>query len=232
MSETNNESLGISAEKVICDLCGFDASGIAHRSVPALERRVTPVIRQALEELPKLTRYVGNEPGSRGGQSKSTVDFLAEQGESLSVKTTMNSSFKLCPSECGQPGSATFDLYFGQLYEGGIDYEKFKKVVLAKVEQMLPIYLDHLFDCDYLLLIHIDSPDDGYHVFKKKELRPFEWERSRISFTKPSAVEWVESNTVKYNGVSIGEFQVHRHRNCYKFRFQIVKLAKVISGTR
>jgi len=229
MVEINNESLGMSAEKVICDLCGLDASEIAHRSVPSLERRLTPVIRKALLKLPRLVKYVGTERGSRGSQSKSTVDFITEQDETLSVKTTMNSSFKLCPSECGQPGNDTFDSYFGHLYEGKIDYEKFKKVVLSKVEQMLPIYLEHLFDCDYLLLVHINSPDDGYHIFKKKEVRPFQWERSRLSFTRSSTKEWIESNTVKYDGVSIGEFQAHHHRNSYKFRFQILKLAKVMS---
>ena len=136
---------------------------------------------------------------------------------------------RLCPSECGQPGNDTFDLYFGHLYEGKIDYEKFKSVVLSKVEQMLPIYLDHLFGCDYLLLVHINSPDDGYYILKKKEIQPFQWERSRISFTRASIREWNESNTVKYDGVSVGEFQAHHHRNSYKFRFQILKLAKVMS---
>ena len=229
MVEINNESLGMSAEKVICNLYGLDASEIAHRSVPSLERRLTPVIREALPKLPRLVKHVGTERGSRGSQSKSTVDFITEQDETLSVKTTMNSSFKLCPSECGQPGNDTFDLYFGHLYEGKIDYEKFKEVVLSKVEQMLPIYLEHLFDCDYLLLVHINSPDDGYNIFTKKEVRPFRWERSRFTFTRLSTKEWLESNTVKYDGVSIGEFQTHHHRNCYKFRFQILKLAKVMS---
>lgn len=231
MTEITNESLGMSAERVTCDLCGLDASSIAHRSVPFLEDRVRPILREALRELPKLIEYVGAQRGSRGGQSKSTVDFMTERGESLSLKTAMNPSFKVCPSECGQPGGETFDLYFGHLYDGKIDPDKFKEVVLSKVDRMLPIYLDHLLDCDYLLLVYIDSPGDGYHVFRKKELRPTQWKRSLISFTKASASEWIESNTVKYDGVSIGEFQAHRHRSCYKFRFNMLRLARLIAGT-
>jgi hypothetical protein len=44
------------------------------------------------------------------------------------------------------------------------------------------------------------------------------WDMKKISFTQTLA-SWNESCTVKYDGISIGEFQVHNNRNCFKFRF-------------
>ena len=89
--EINNETLGQTAEKVICDLTGLDSSDFAHRSHPALEVRITPIIQRALLNLPAITEHVGLERGSRGGQSKSTIDFYCGE-KTLSVKTHLPGS--------------------------------------------------------------------------------------------------------------------------------------------
>ena len=59
---------------------------------------------------------------------------------------------------------------------------------------------------------------------------PFQWEKENISFTKENIEDWNESNTVKYNNLSIGEFQVHKNRNCYKFRFNLTNLVKIMEA--
>lgn len=223
----NNETLGQTAEKVICDLQGIDSSHFSHRSNELLETRITPIVKAALRELPNINKHSGLERGIRGGQSKSTIDFYSDE-ETISIKTTKNKSFKLCPSECGQPGKETFDYYFGHLYEGSIDNGKCKRLVINKIDKMIPIYLDHLFDCDFLLLIYIDSPDDGYHIYKKDKVRRIKWEMDDFSFTRDLS-NWNESTTVKYKNISIGEFQIHNHRNCYKFRFHILNLSNFIN---
>jgi hypothetical protein len=48
-----------------------------------------------------------------------------------------------------------------------------------------------------------------------------------FSFTK-NVRTWNESNTVKYNGVTIGEFQVHNHRDNFKFRFNMNGIYQLI----
>lgn len=58
------------------------------------------------------------------------------------------------------------------------------------------------------------------------------WQKSLFSFTKEKLEEWNESNTVKYKGISIGEFQVHKARDCYKFRFNLENLEKVVSDNK
>ena len=223
-----NETLGIAAEKVICDLRGIDSNHLIHRSNITYEERIKPLIKEALNVLPKITRHSGQEKGIRGGQSKSVVDFYADD-KTISIKTTKNKSFKLCPSECGQPGNKTFDLYFGHLYEGSINNKKCKELVINKIDQMIPIYLDHLFDCDFLLLIYINSPNDGFYIYEKKIIKNIEWRLKNFSFTR-GLNNWNESTTVKYKEKSIGEFQIHNNRNCYKFRFNILNLSKFIVG--
>ena len=37
---------------------------------------------------------------------------------------------------------------------------------------------------------------------------------------------WCESSTISINNLSIGEFQVHKHRDCIKFRWCFEKLLK------
>jgi len=224
---TNTEELGMTAEKVICDLSGIDSLHIEHRANTELEKEIKPVMRDALEELPDIKESVGQEKGEKGGLTKNRSDFKCENGETIEVKTT-KSSWKLCPHKCGQPGDETFDEYFGHLYDGKINYEKAKKLVINKFHEMMPIYLENLFDNDYLLFLYFTGKNRGYEIIEKENLPDFdEWEEDDFSFTQ-TVESWNESCTIRYDGTSIGEFQLHSNRNCYKFRFQIKKLSRIL----
>ena len=47
--------------------------------------------------------------------------------------------------------------------------KKCKELVINKIDQMIPIYLDHLFDCDFLLLIYSlnDCWKEKEHILTK-----------------------------------------------------------------
>lgn len=80
-------------------------------------------------------------------------------------------------------------------------------------------YWDNLFHCDYL--IHFYGFRDHsvkYVVFDK--INPPVFEKNKFSFTRQGH-RWNESTTVKYDNISIGEFQVHKNRDCFKFRFNM-----------
>jgi hypothetical protein len=226
--EITTETLGISAEKTICDMCGLDSSRIGHRSNKDIEEQLAPLLKEAIAELPKIEKYVGDKKGDRGGQSKSPVDFVSSSGETISVKTTWGGE-KVCPSECGQPGGETFDRYFGHIYEGHISYEKAKKLVLTQFHEMIPIYLEHLFDNDYLLFIKVTRQEMSYLIVKKQSICKRVWDRTLFSFSQTLG-SWKESCTIKYRGITIGEFQLHQHRNNYKFRFNFDNLISIIYG--
>ena len=234
-AELNNETLGITAEKTISDIFNVKyPSNFYTRYSPNLQCQLEDVIRNAFMYLPKPVQHSGSSVGDRGGASKCSYDFVLEGNKTLSVKTNIGKM--VCPPEIGQPNNTTCYLYFKDLInESKIDEQIFKKMVLENVEKMIPRYLQHLFDSDYLLRIYEDkeallkghSPFQ-FEIFEKNLGKDFNWIKSKFSFSKINIEEWNESNTVYYDGISLGEFQVHNNRNCFKFRFNFKNLIKII----
>ena len=155
----NNETLGQSAEKVICDLSKLDSSHLNDRSDEAYEEILTPLITKALNEIPTVIRHTGLEEGDRGGHSKSSIDFYLSKEQTLSVKTNKNSNMKVCPSEVGQSSWGVLNKYFREILQINnikkLDRDNFKQIVFNSINLLMPIYLDHLLSCDYLLWIYI-----------------------------------------------------------------------------
>ncbi len=225
------ETLGMTVEKVICDLSGLGSRSLAHRASQELEDRVSTQVRAACRELPPIRRWVGSEAGPRGGQSRSAVDFEFVDGGTLSVKTTRSKNGKVCPPECGQPSKKTFDRCFGHLYTGSITPQKFKRLCLTRFHEMVPIYLKHLFTADYLLWLWCTDDEVGYRVIPRQAVRARRWSRDDFTFTR-TLQTWKESCTVKclHGGqkLTFGEFQLHQHRSSYKFRFVLRTLCRLL----
>lgn len=244
--ETTNETLGMTVEKVLCDLSGLDSSSFAHRSLPEWENKMVPTLRMALTKLPRLVQHVGDEAGERGGQSKSPVDFLGASGETISVKSNIRKSGgKVCPPEVGQPGMEVYSHYFGELYDpvdlddlGMVPPDSFKRVAQDRIADKMPVYLGHLFDCDFLLWTWL-QPSAGHAVFRRSDVPEVDWDPDRFSFSRTPDT-WNESCSVRYRAldpdrgqvrdIPIGEFQVHNHRSNYKFRVNLPNLDKLFRG--
>lgn len=226
----NNESLGMSAEGAICDYFELTKpQSFSKRVMKTYVKKLMPTIKEAFQVLPEAIKHSGSLKGERGQQSKSSYDFVLCGNETLSVKT--NKGKMVCPPEVGQPGSETCLLYFNEFFPEGtreVTRDGFKKMVLDNIEKIMPIYVQHLFDSDWLLWIYETKNGFEHKEINKDDIRNFVWERKRFSFTKNTVEEWNESNTVKYDGVTIGEFQVHNNRNSFKFRFQMPNLLKLI----
>ena len=222
------ETFGVTAEKTICDNFGLAyPDNFKKRYAPDIQKELTPVVKEAFRHLPKPIMHTGSLPGERGEQSKCSYDFLLDGNKTLSLKT--NTGKMICPPEVGQPGSITCLKYFGHLCDvDEINEESFKNMVLNRVDEMMPIYTKFLFDSDYMLWIRKNKDKYDFQIFPQELLYKFNWEKSLFSFTKPSVQDWNDSNTLKYDGVSIGEFQVHHNRNSFKFRFNIENLMKLI----
>lgn len=225
-----NESLGMSAEGAICDYFRLEKpESFKGRVIKSYVDKLMPVIDKAFKEIPSAIKHSGSTAGERGEQSKCSYDFVLKGNKTLSLKT--NKGKMVCPPEVGQPGSKTCLLYFSQFFEAGtkeVTRESFKKMVYENIEKIMPIYVEHLFDSDWLLWIYETKEGYKYQAISKDDIREFEWEREKFSYTKPSIDLWNESNTVKYGGVTIGEFQVHQNRNCFKFRFNMKNLLDIL----
>jgi hypothetical protein len=236
--QRNNETLGATAEYVICDYFKLKipvSSNLITRADKSLIKSITPAIVSAFKELPKAITYVGTEGGSRQG-SKSSIDFVLEGDRSLSLKTNVSKSNKVCPPEIGQPSFKTFDHYFSGsgFYTPPINEQKFKEMVINNPQFLFFKYVEKLFDCDELLWIYGENPALTSFDFKivssnqiENQLSIFN-NKEMYAFTR-SLQEWNESNTMKYNNVSIGEFQVHSMRGSLKFRFNYFNLIEMLN---
>lgn len=225
------ETFGITAEKAICDMFNIEVpENYKGRYSNIIQKQMVPTIQEAFKHLPKAIRSTGAEQGERGANSKCSYDFVLEGEKTMSLKTTINGSM-ICPPEVGQPGARTCYVYFGHLVEETIITESnFKQMVLENVANMLPIYLNHLLDSDYLLWIYKKKDIYNYKIFDANFAKSMVWNPNKFSFSKPSILDWNESNTLKYDGVTIGEFQVHKARSSFKFRFNMMNLEKVINA--
>ena len=224
------ETLGISTEAAICEIFNLEKpDSFATRESRKYINDLKPVLRDAFKNMPTAIEHSGSTQGERGGVSKCSYDFVLEGNLTLSVKS--NKGKMVCPPEVGQPGAETCFLYFSKFLPKGteeITKTNFKEMVYEHIHELIPIYVDHLFDSDWLVWVY--EVNDGYEhkEISRNKIMDYEWKREKFTFTRPTIEKWNESNTVKYDGISIGEFQVHNNRNCYKFRFNMKNLLDMI----
>ncbi len=237
----NNEQIGVSIEIAIADFFNIPVSdGYRTRGVTKIISSITPIISDIFSQnnVPKPTDHVAERQNS--------VDFILENNKTLSVKTNKQKLGKAAPQKIGQASSNTwFNILAEQLDIAYIptNYEEkvrlFKIIALTRIDKLLSIYWGYMFDCDFL--IHIfnvvdrnDQPTKNPKFIVFRKINSPIWDPDKITFTKPTVAEWNESNTVKYeyDGVPIGEFQVHNNRDNFKFRFNMAGIAKLINGNR
>lgn len=224
--EQTTETLGISIEGATCEIYHLEKPAHFERRVdPKIMTEVRPTILEVFSKIPEPIRYIGNEKGKRGGTSKSSIDFMLQGEKTLSLKTNIGS--RVCPPEIGQPSLKTFKLYFSHLIENPDTFsrEDFKKIVLEHTAELMKTYLKFLLDCDYLLWIYKKKQNYEYKTLEGGQ--SYNFEQKNFTFTKNLST-WNESNTVKYYGVTIGEFQVHKNRGSLKFRFHMKNLLDLL----
>jgi hypothetical protein len=235
----NNEHIGVSAEIAIADVFGVPvADAYRSRGVPIITSSIFPIVGDifADKNIPLPIRHVA--------ERQNPTDFMLANGQTLSVKTNKQKLGKAAPQRIGQASSKTwFLLLAGRLGIASVPLtypEKvvlFKMIALTKIDKLLAVYWENMFDCDYLL--HIFNVVDKFdvvtgkpeYIVMKKTSGPV-WDKAKVTFTKPTAATWNESNTVKYDGVTIGEFQVHNNRDNFKFRFNMAGITKLMQENR
>ena len=239
----NNESIGISAEVAIAKSFGVVVN--PHYEARS-ERAVVNLLMKNNNVLKIFERENIPVPERHIAEGQNPVDFILQGGKTLSVKTNQEGLGKVAPQIIGQPTAETYFSYLEKRFNGFslksaladenlTDTYKnrsyiFKKISMNNTVAVVNMYWENLFDCDYYLhLFNLDNysnPLNNYVVLEKEQ--PPAWDNEGFSFTQ-SLRSWNESNTLKYHGISIGEFQVHRNRNCFKFRFNMKGIMELFS---
>ncbi|MGM9704185.1 MAG: hypothetical protein ACI3YZ_11675, partial [Prevotella sp.] len=190
----NNETLGISAESAICDYFNLQQpNNFSVRCSPYIKKQLTSAIIDAFKIIPHAIKHTGSESGERGKQSKCSYDFVLEGNKTLSLKT--NKGKMVCPPEVGQPGAETCLLYFREFFPNSIyevTNEEFKKMVFKHISDIIPIYINHLFDSDWLLWIYLENNNYTFKAISQLDIKQYKWYATKFTFTKPTIEQWNE----------------------------------------
>jgi hypothetical protein len=227
LKKYKTEQVGISTEIAIGDLTGVGiAAKYRQRGRVELVQHISPALCEVISRIP--------QPVSHTAEKGNPIDFLLEDDKTLSVKSNMQGLGKVAPQKIGQSSDISFWEHLPHLIPEGIDPKKisyvqsktlFKQVAISNTAELLTAYWGNTFECDYMIYVYnvITSKDQltdfpTVKLYGKPESP--EWDNSKLTFTQDLST-WNESCTVKIDGISIGEFQVHNNRKCFKFRFNI-----------
>lgn len=223
------EIIGISAEIGIADYYGVSIdSNYRKRGNENIVETVKSIIPN-LEKDFKFPRPIIHE-----AEDRNPVDFILEDQMTLSVKTNKRNSNMVAPQIIGQPTANTYFNYFNKYLDINVPENRkdkvrlFKEISINEIDVVMEHYWSNLFHCDYMIYIFDFLDKNGniktsptYVGFTKLE-SPL-WDKDKFTFTQ-TIDSWNESNTVKYNNITIGEFQAHNNRDTLKFRFNIRNL--------
>lgn len=234
-----NETFGQTIEYILCDLANIPADVSEARISREIARdpAIREMLQTAMAALPaRLARH--------SAANQNEVDFVLENGNTLSVKTTINNQTKICPQVIGQMTVRRFLERFGYLANFSLaanapadaadagSVRVVKNILLRHIGFMLNQYLRYVISCDFLLWLHYTTKNKFAMILKKTDVHRKFFDVAKIRFSRPTADDWNESNTVYYDDVSIGEFQIHTKRSAVKFRFSMTNLLKVLSNKK
>ena len=175
----------------------------------------------------KLLAY-SKKTGSKGELVTSPHDFLLDNGKTLSIKTSISNGeyYKAAPRVVGQAGYNVLNKYFETLYGKKIEtQDDIKRLFISKIDDILPIFIEKMFDSDYTLFIQRENEKNCLIVNKDNIELPI-FEKADFTFTR-NMEDWSESTSLKYKNITIAEIQTRKSRT-FKFRFIINNLLKYI----
>jgi hypothetical protein len=213
-NKINNEKLGKEFEMAICYSLNIPYDGPYKYSMELVHN-----LQPRLVKLIEFFNYNLKHTASRG----SRYDFTCEDDETihLSAKTTKKDG-KVCPQVVGQPSKIKF-CHFFEIDNSGT--EEIKRYIENNINQLLSVYSSYTFDCP---IIYYNQHFDKLLFIKLKN--NIDWKEYNVTFKHLIENKiWNESSVIKINNISIGEFQVHNHRDCIKFRWNFEKILNLFS---
>jgi len=220
----NTEQLGILVEKAMCDIVKIPFN--TKRKYDNLSSEVVNDISETVGPLLKKMKleHVGN--------LNTTYDFVNnENNTTVSVKTLMKGN-RICPQNIGQCSLNRLSLKLGKNFD---KVDTFKNYFMQNKMDMLRNYLVNCFCCDMTIIYKFDK--GIVYVINKDNLNDIKFKNELSLSTSKLLGDWNESNTIYVNDLhlnekrlSIGEIQIHKNRDCVKFRFNVDTLVEMIKS--
>jgi hypothetical protein len=209
------EDLGKIFEMAICLLYDIEFDGKYNYSMDEAN-----IIKDKLHKLKVEFPFKIKHIAKNGNK----YDFVSIDDDKihLSAKTTKKDA-RVCPQVIGQPSKKRFCEFFGidLLY----NLEQIKNYIEMNVTSLLEIYTLNTFDCP--IVYYNKHKNMILFVILKESI---DWTKYNISFSHIiKNKKWNESSCIIINGITIGEFQIHNHRDCIKFRWSFEKLLNLFN---
>ena len=251
----NNETVGQTAEQAISNWSNIE-SGIATERVDrVLLAPMEGITRYALENQFTFTQAIG---ASNTDVDFHGVGPLFFGPGDISVKTNINGDKVCPQNIGQTTRQNFMQHFNVTVLENESQTTAIKRHILGEAAPMMNDYLYNLNACDYLIHIHLkkrvvpprlgsqQTTQNYLNLFPEIQLSTaalevkyiswyhrsffenFHFNPELITFSRSTVETWNESSSVRYNGMSIGEFQIHNNRNCVKFRFHFKNLCDMI----
>ena len=248
-----NETFGQTIEQAIANNAGLETGLMRFR----VDQVLLPLIQDILMPLQRDFNFI-EAIGSQNGRVDFRIDSgpLGQNVGTVSVKSNFNGN-KVCPQVIGQTTKERYISHFNIVQNGNAELE-IKRHLLSNPAMVCYQMLQHLNSCDYIVYVSGSLSRrpvaDRYYAhtsictergleinpthtlanisvkwFHRSMLENFQWNPALFTFTK-TLDTWNESCTIKYNGKSIAEFQIHNNRNGTKFRFKMKALVELIQS--
>lgn len=209
------EDLGKIFEMAICLLYEIEYDGKYKYSMEEANN-----IKCKLHKLKEVFPFKLKHVAKNGNK----YDFVSVNDDkiNLSAKTTKKDA-KVCPQVIGQPSKKKFCEFFG--IDSHYDLEQIKNYIEMNVKSLLEIYALNTFDCP---IVYYNKHKNIILFVKSKE--SINWTNYNVSFSHITKnKKWNESSSIIIDGITIGEFQIHNHRDCIKFRWSFEKLLNLFN---
>lgn len=245
----NNETAGISTELAV--------AAIGEKPVSVTEKYVRRGDQHLASRVVETVRNIFNEtncplPISHTAEKGNPIDFWLDGKDStgrpytLSVKSNQNTLDKQAGQRIGQmTGNAAKEFFektmgygpFPGGAQGTAEYEQSQNLIREYIRDpvkrtaIITKELEALFECDALLAVShvVRGEPEAVLVGKYSD---FQLDPDKISFVKDreQLPDW-KSITIQYDGVSIGEIQMHDSRDTlFKCRFNLRNLLPMLDA--
>lgn len=219
--QLRTEDLGKEAEMAICQLYNTPYDGKYNYTMDAAESLKNRFVN--------LKNYFPD--CIHTAKNGSMYDFTSNDDSKpqfLSAKTSKRDG-KVCPQVIGQPTKKKYCEHFN--LPSNSTNEDIKMFIQNNLPQLLKEYSDYTFHCP---IIYYNKKKDMLKYITKKN--NIDWEKHLILFGHiEKQKDWNESTTIylqcndNEKNITLGEFQIHNHRDGIKFRWKFENLIELFA---
>ena len=215
-----NEQLGKMFEMAICLLYDIPYDG-GYKYTSEANKENTEKMKARITKLLELFPMC-----KHSAKCGSPYDYTSIENPDLhlSAKTTQKDG-KICPQVIGQPSRKKFCEYFKldvDITNKSVEEinELIKQYIQDNIFELLKEYFSHTFDCP--MIYYNKKADVVQFITVKQHIEWINILNLSFSHIKKNKI-WNESSCICIEKneklITLGEFQVHNHRDCIKFRW-------------